>query len=283
MVKKLSKNILITGVSTGIGYGTAQEFINRGYRVFGSVRKQADADKLSSAWGNSFVPLIFDVTNQEDVDKAAAKVTEMIDDEGLACLVNNSGIAMGGPLQLQSMKDIEYHFEVNVFGLMRVTKAFLPLLGARENHTALPGRILNISSVGGKIAQPFVGAYIGTKHAVEGMSHSLRRELLLFGIDVIIIGPGAVKTPIWEKGIAMDAYDNTLYSKAIKSFAYIAKNGAEKGLSIEYLGKGIVDIFEMKKPKTRYPFVSDKLKNWLIPSMMPDRAMDKIIKKMFRM
>lgn len=282
MKKSLSNNILITGVSTGIGYGAAEEFIHRGYRVFGSVRKKEDAVKLSEKWGDDFFPLIFDVTDQEAVDAAADKVMKLIDHEGLAGLINNSGIAIGGPLQYQPMEDIQYHFDVNVIGLMRVTKAFLPLLGARYNHPTQPGRILNISSVGGKIAQPFVGAYIGTKHAVEGLSHSLRRELLIFGIDVIIIGPGAVKTPIWDKGINMEPYEGTPYQKALKSFSYIAKNGAENGLSIEYLGKGIADAFEAKKPKTRYAFVPDKLKNWTIPSLMPDRVLDQAIKKLFR-
>ena len=282
MNKQLSKNILITGVATGIGYGCAVEFIKRGYQVFGSVRKIEDASKLREEFGESFIPLIFDVTDQVQVDAAVVKVSDLIGDVGLACLINNSGIAMGGPLMHQSMEEIEYHFQVNVMGLIRVTKAFLPLLGARENHKAAPGKIINISSVAGRFAQPFVGAYVGSKHAVEGMSHSLRRELLIYGIDVVIIGPGAVKTPIWDKGINMEPYMDTIYGPILKEFAKSAKEGCKNGLSVAYLAQNIVNIFENPSPKSRYPFVPQKFKSWTLPMLMPDRVIDRMIKKMFR-
>ncbi len=126
--------------------------------------------------------MVFDVTDQEAIGQALNKVTEQLTTKSIFCLVNNSGIAIGGPLQFQELEEIEHHFQVNVIGLMRVTKAFLPLLGAQENHTSSPGKIINISSVAGKVATPFVGAYVGSKHAVEGLSHSLRRELLIYGL-----------------------------------------------------------------------------------------------------
>jgi len=273
------KNVLITGVSTGIGYGSLKEFVTRGYHVYGSVRKQEDADRLKSEFGSGYTPLIFDVTDQKSIDRAAELVTEEMSGSGLACLVNNSGIAIGGPLQYQDIGDIEYHFKVNVIGLMRVTKAFLPLLGAREGHSISPGRIINISSVAGQIAQPFVGAYVGSKHAVEGLSHSLRRELLIYGIDVIIVGPGAVKTPIWDKGIKMDQYGDTPYGSILKRFAKVAKRGGEEGLSIDHLGRQIADIAERSNPKVRYAFVPKSLTNWTIPKLMPHRMIDRFIKK----
>ena len=192
---------LITGVSTGIGYESLKALIGKGYYVYGSVRTQGDADRLKEEFAQGFTPLIFDVTDQEGVDRAVTQVTADIGDKGLSCLVNNSGIAIAGPLQHQSIGDFENQFQVNVIGLMKVTQAFLPLLGVRENHPVQAGRIINISSEAGKFAQPFAGAYVGSKHAVEGLSHSLRRELLIYGIKVIIVGPGAVKTPIWHKGI----------------------------------------------------------------------------------
>lgn len=278
--KSTSKNILITGVSTGIGHGVAQEFLTRGYRVFGSVRNAEDASRVQAEFGDSFTPLIFDVTDQVAVDRSVTKVEQMIGSEGLAGLVNNSGIAIGGPLQFQTMDQIEAHFQVNVIGLMRVTKAFLHLLGARENHSYAPGKIINISSVAGKFAQPFVGAYVGSKHAVEGLSHSLRRELLMYGIDVIIIGPGAVKTPIWDKGINMKPYMDTPYSRFLEGFAKAAKKGGENGLSTDYLGREIVTIFEKSRPKTRYAYVPQRWKNWTIPRLLPDRIIDRMIKKM---
>lgn len=273
------KYALVTGVSTGIGYGTLREFISRGYHVFGSVRKEEDSHRLASEFPNHFTPLIFDVTDQESVDIALEKVSEVIGNQGLSCLVNNSGIAVGGPLQFQDIEMIDYHFQVNVIGLMRVTKAFLPLLGAIEACAHEPGLIINISSVAGKVASPFVGAYVGSKHAVEGMSDSLRRELLIYGIDVIVVGPGAVQTPIWNKGMNLEEYTDTPYGKFLNRFAKIAKKGGERGLTIEFLGKNIVDIAERKKPKTRYAFVPKSFSNWTVPRLLPPRMMDSIIKK----
>ncbi len=273
------KNALITGVSTGIGYAALKALINKGYHVYGSVRKQADADRILSEFTEGFSPLVFDVTDQEAVDAAAQRVSQEIGDSGLSCLVNNSGIAIGGPLQDQSIDEIDYHFQVNVIGLMRVTKAFLPLLGARDNHAIDPGKIINISSVAGKFAQPFVGAYVGSKHAVEGLSHSLRRELLIYGIDVVIVGPGAVKTPIWDKGINMDKYKETAYGKILGKFASVAKKGAAEGLSADFLGEQIAKIADNPKPKLRYAFVPNSLTNWTIPRLMPDRIVDRFVKK----
>lgn len=273
------KYALITGVSTGIGYESLKAMIATGYHVYGSVRKSADAERLKGEFSDLFTPLIFDVTDQEAVDRAAQLVTQQIGDSGLSCLINNSGIAIGGPLQHQPMKDFESQFQVNVIGLMRVTKAFLPLLGARDNHSIEAGRIINISSVAGKFAQPFVGAYVSTKHAVEGLSHSLRRELLMYGIKVIIVGPGAVKTPIWDKGINMDPYRDTAYGKILDRFAKAARKGGEEGLDASYLGTKIAEIAEKPNPKLRYAFVPNSFTNWTIPRLLPDRWVDRFVKK----
>ncbi len=275
----MKKHALVTGVSTGIGYESLKALVSRGYHVYGSVRKQEDADHLKGQFGESFTPLIFDVTDQVGVNQAAAKVFADIGDTGLDCLVNNSGIAIGGPLQHQPIEDFENQFQVNVIGLMRVTKAFLPLLGARENHDIAPGKIINISSVAGKFAQPFVGAYVSSKHAVEGLSHSLRRELLIYGIKVVIVGPGAVKTPIWDKGINMEPYKDTAYGKILKKFAEVAKKGGAEGLEASYLGGKIADIAEHKNPKLRYAFVPSSFTNWTIPRLLPHRWVDMFVKK----
>ena len=276
-----SKSILITGASTGIGYSCAKEFLKAGYLVFGSVRKKADANRLLKELGNNFVPLIFDVTDQLGVDAAVTEVEKHLDGKGLGGLINNAGIAYGGVIQYQPIEQIEQQFNVNVIGLLRVTKAFLPLLGAQENFSAAKGKIINISSMSGKIAFPFVGAYVGTKHAVEGVSDSLRRELLLFGIDVIVVGPGAIKTPIWDKGIVdMAGYSDTPYGKIVNRFAKFMSKSGEKGLTPEYLAERIFKIFEKNKPKTRYSIVpGNNFINFTIPTWMPVRWLDKMIGK----
>lgn len=275
-MKPVSKNILITGVSTGIGYGAAKQFLQRGYTVFGSVRTQTDADRLQAEFGGRFVPLLFDVTAADAVASAAQMLTEKLADEGLGGLVNNAGIAIGGPIQNQPLNVIRQHFDVNVLGLIQVTQAFLPLLGARTNHPAQPGRILNISSVNGQFAIPFMGAYVGSKHAVEGLSHSLRRELALFGIKVIIVGPGAVKTPIWGKGTDMTQYRNTPYYSAMQWFLKQVDDSEARGFSVDYLGERIVNIYELSNPGIRYAIVPNKLTGWLLPRL-PAQLIDWIM------
>ncbi|MFD2571083.1 SDR family NAD(P)-dependent oxidoreductase [Spirosoma soli] len=279
-MKPISKNILITGVSTGIGYGAARQFVQRGYTVFGSVRAQADGDRLRAELGERFVPLVFDVTDANALRAAAQMLTDRLANDGLGGIINNAGIAIGGPLQHQPIDVVRKHFEVNVLGLLQVTQAFLPLLGARDNHPVQPGRIQNISSVNGQIAIPFMGAYVGSKHAVEGMSHSLRRELALFGIKVVIVGPGAVKTPIWGKGTDISPYADTAYYPAMQGFLKQVQVAEERGFSIDYIGKRIVQIHEAVNPRIRYALVPRKVTGWLIPRMLPDRALDWILGRM---
>lgn len=278
-MKPVSKNILITGVSTGIGYGAAKKFLQRGYVVFGSVRTSADADRLQAEFGDQFTPLLFDVTDAEAVTASARLLTERLADSGLGGLVNNAGIAIGGPLQHQPLPTIRQHFEVNVLGLLQVTQAFLPLLGARDNHPVQPGRILNISSVNGQIAIPFMGAYVGSKHAVEGLSHSLRREVALFGIKVIIVGPGAVKTPIWGKGTDLSTYKQTPYYPAMEGFLKQVEAAETRGFSVDYLGERIVAIYETPSPHIRYALVPQKLIGWTLPRLLPDRTLDWILNR----
>jgi short-subunit dehydrogenase len=274
-----SKTILITGVSSGIGYGATQELLKRGYRVFGSVRKEDDAKRLQSELGEKFFPLIFDVTNQAAIDKAVIEVRQQLDGQGLGGLINNSGITVSGPILDISVEKFIHNFDVNVFGLIRTTKAFLPLLGAQANHPSAPGKILNMSSIAGKMTPPFMSPYVGTKHAVEGISHVLRKELLRFGIEVIIIGPGAVQTPIWDKE-SLDAYKDSVYFKSLaKFFGWFVHEG-KKGMPLEECSRRIADIFETEKPKTRYALVQKKFQSWTLPQLLPDRVIDNFFKKM---
>ena len=272
------RSIVITGVSSGIGYGAAKEFARNGYRVFGSVRREEDAERLGAELGAGFVPLLFDVTDREAVLGAAERVGEVLGGSGLAGLVNNAGTAIGGPLMLQPLDEVRRHFEINVVGMISVTQAFLPLLGARKPRRREPGRILNMSSVGGKIASPFIGAYAGTKHAVEGISDSLRRELLLYGIDVIVIEPGAVRTEIWDKGaVAAEMYDDTDYAEPLARFGEYAQGLAKNGYTPEQFGRYVREVFEKRRPRTRYAISPRKLTGFTLPRLLPDRWLDRLI------
>ncbi|MGH3146486.1 MAG: SDR family NAD(P)-dependent oxidoreductase [Rubrobacter sp.] len=272
------RSIVITGVSSGIGYGAAREFSRRGYRVFGSLRREEDAERLGAEFGANFTPLVFDVTDRAAVLGAAEEVGGALGGSGLAGLVNNAGTAIGGPLMLQPLEEVRMHFEVNVVGLISVTQAFLPLLGAKRPRVHEPGRILNVGSTGGKIAMPFIGAYAGTKHAVEGISDSLRRELLPYGIDVIVVEPGAVRTEIWDKGASqIGRYDGTDYAGPVARFGRYADGLAKNGFSPEEFGEFVCKVFEKERPKTRYAIVPGKFANFTFPRLLPDRWLDRLV------
>jgi len=279
-VKPKSKFVLITGASTGIGYGAAKELIRRGYTVFGSVRKIEDADRVKSELGAGFLPLLFDVTDAAAVDRAVAEVISQCKGQGLGGLINNAGISVIGPIELLSEEEIAYNFEVNVFGLLRVTKAFLPLLGAREIHPSSPGRILNITSVAGKLAGPYMAPYAGAKHALEGISHAMRLEFMRYGITVIIIGPGVIQTPIWDKG-PLERFEGTSYSDSLaRFFGKVLPRAKRDGMPLAECSRQIGDIFETEKPRIRYAIVRNKFLNWTLPRLLPQRALDKYFRKM---
>lgn len=273
------KHVVITGVSTGIGSAIAKKLIDQGYQVFGSVRSSADADRLRQEYGDRFVPLRFDVTDENAVTSAAADVGNQLGNVTLAGLINNAGIAVAGPLAYLRTDQFRHQLEVNLVGPMIVTRAFLPLLGTDPNREGAPGRIVNISSVGGKIAGPFLGAYAASKFGLEGMSESLRRELILFGIDVIIVGPGAAKTPIWkkgEKGFAQQ-FQNTAYRESFLKFKKFAANEERSGFEPDVIGETVWQALTVARPKTRYAIVPQRFTHWVLPQFLPKRTLDKLI------
>jgi NAD(P)-dependent dehydrogenase (short-subunit alcohol dehydrogenase family) len=278
-VKPKSKFVLITGASTGIGYGAAKELVRRGYTVFGSVRKKEDADRVKSELGAGFLPLLFDVTDAAAVGRAVTEVKDQCNGQGLGGLINNSGISVPGPIELLSVEEIAYNFEVNVFGVLRVTKAFLPLLGAQKDHPSSPGRILNMSSAAGKLALPYTAPYAGTKHALEGISHAMRLEFMRYGITVIIIGPGVIQTPIWDK-TSLQRFEGTSYYDSLAKFYGKAIATGKEGMPLEECSRQIGDIFETEKPKIRYAIVQNKFFNWTLPMLLPQRALDNFFKKL---
>lgn len=273
------KAVVITGVSSGIGWGTTKVLLNKGYQVFGSVRQAADADRLATAFGANFVPLLFDVTNEEAVRRAADQVRAALGGHTLQGLVNNAGIAEGGPLVYQPLAAYRAQIEVNLIGPFIVTQAFAPLLGMDRSLQGEAGRIVNISSVGGKFAGPFLGAYHASKFGLEGFSDTLRRELMLFGIDVIVIGPGGVATPIWDKAETQDdsAYKHTEYATAVKRFqTYMIQDG-RKGYTPEQVGEVVWRALTVARPRVRYTVVPNPLTNWIMSTLLPKRLVDRII------
>jgi NAD(P)-dependent dehydrogenase (short-subunit alcohol dehydrogenase family) len=275
------RSVVITGASTGIGWATAKFLLGKGFRVFGTVRKQSDADRLMAEFGPDFVPLLADVTDEAAVRQAAQRVGEMLGGETLAGLVNNAGIVVGGPLLHLEPDQMRRQMEVNVMGPFVVTQAFAPLLGSDLKRTGKPGRIVQISSVSGRIGVPFVGAYSASKFALEGMSESLRRELMLYGIDVIVVGPGAVLTPIWDKGMADDysGFDATDYGPLLQRFRDYFAMESKKGLPAEDIGRVVHEALTAGKPKVRYAVVPQQFKNWTLPRLLPKRLLDRLMAK----
>jgi NAD(P)-dependent dehydrogenase (short-subunit alcohol dehydrogenase family) len=273
------RSVVITGVSTGIGLATARVLARHGAHVFGSVRTRTDADRVGAELGDRFTPLLFDVTDVDAIRAAVPVVADRLDGGTLFGLVNNSGIAVGGPLIHQPLEEVRRHLEVNTLGALATVQAFAPLLGTDRARRGTPGRIVNISSVAGRISAPFLGAYAASKRALEGMSHSLRRELLLYGIDVIIVNPGSVVTPIWDKAEKTDAsrYAGIEYEPLLRRFLQSALRSGRAGLSPEAVGEVVWTALTARKPRTFYPVVRHRLLNWTIPLALPARLIDRLI------
>jgi NAD(P)-dependent dehydrogenase (short-subunit alcohol dehydrogenase family) len=203
----------------------------------------------------------------------------MLGSDTLDGLVNNAGIEVAGPLSHLTTDQFRYQLEVNLVGPFLVTKTFLPLLGTDPTRRGNPGRIVNISSTSGRIAGPFTGAYAASKFGLEGYSDSLRRELILFGIDVIIIRPGAIVTPIWQKSDVglVERFGETPFREALARFeTYAAKEGAN-GFPAEAIGNTVYQALTSKNPKARYAIVPKRLTNWIIPQLIPMRTLDKLV------
>lgn len=274
----LNRAVLVTGASTGIGRATVTKAVREGAHVFASVRKQGDADGLVGEFGAAVTPLLFDVADEAAVNAGAARVAETLGRRRLFGLVNNAGIAVPGPLLHLDTDDLRRQFEINLFGVHTVTRAFAPLLGADPDRTGAPGRIVMISSVGGQNGSPFVGPYSASKFALEGYSQSLRRELMLFGIDVIVIGPGAIATPIWAKAEQEDLnrFANSPYAAAIpRVLDYMLKQGKE-GLPAARVGDLVWHCLTSAEPKTRYAILSRPFVDRTLPRLLGPRFVDRV-------
>src|SRR5271169_3628045 len=277
-----SKDVVVSGVSTGIGRGTTKVLISKGFRVFGSVRKQADAESLQREFGEGVVPLLMDITDADAVHQAAQKVGSMIGDKNLLGLVNNAGIVVSGPLLYVRPSEYRRQLDVNMIAPLVVIQAFAPLLGTDKERQGPAGRVVNISSSTAKVAIPLLGAYSSSKSGLEGMSDVLRRELMLFGIDVVIIEPGTVNTAMYDKGEKEDLseFKQTEYWEAVQNFQkYIVNEARTNGLPPERIGEAVHVALTTAKPKTRYAVVPQRFKNWTLPRLLPVRMLDAYLAK----
>lgn len=271
------RTVLITGVSTGIGYSTAEYFLQHGeWQVYGSVRKAADAGSLND--NKRFHELVFDVTDGDARRVAIQKITENGHD--LSILVNNAGIAPSGPLECMPASDIRQQFEVNVFGALETSQDALPQLHAtREKHADIPVRIINVTSVSAIITSPFTSLYSSSKSALESLTDGLRRELLPFNIDCISVAPGPVKTPIWTKALSREhIYQGTRYEFVLEKLETYVKNAEKSGIPAESVARTIYQNAIAAHPKTFELMIAKK---WLIALMrkLPPRMVDKLIWK----
>lgn len=277
----LDRAVVVTGASTGIGRAAVAKAVREGAHVFASVRKQEDADSLKSEFGEAVTPLLFDVADEAAVRAGAAQVAQALGGRRLWGLVNNAGIAVPGPLLHLDTDELRRQFEINLFGVHNVTRAFSDVLGADPDRTGKPGRIVMISSVGGQNGSPFVGPYSASKFALEGYSQSLRRELMLYGIDVIVVGPGAIATPIWDKAEKEDLkrFSNTPYAPMVARVAdYMVAQG-KVGLPASDVGDLIWFCLSDPKPKTRYHILRKPFMDRTLPRILNPRTVDKVIAK----
>jgi NAD(P)-dependent dehydrogenase (short-subunit alcohol dehydrogenase family) len=268
--------VVVTGASTGIGLACAEALVQNGFFVFGSVRKRDDAERLQARLRANFAPLIFDVTDAEAVAQAAREVEGRLGGATLAGLVNNAGIAVPGPLLHLPIADFRRQLETNLIGQLQVTQAFAPLLGAREPLRGAPGRIVNMSSVAGRFASPFLGAYNASKFGLEGMSDALRRELTVYGIELVLIEPGMIATPIWDKAESADfgAFDGTIYGPSARRVQKWAVEGGRAAPGPELVAKAVLRALTAPRAPARIPVVTNTILGLTLPALLPTRFVD---------
>jgi NAD(P)-dependent dehydrogenase (short-subunit alcohol dehydrogenase family) len=268
--------VLITGTSSGIGEATARHLASLGFNVFAGVRKEADAERIA---GERIESVIIDVTDDASVAAAAESIGAAVGNRGLAGLVNNAGIAVAGPLEFIDIEDFRRQLDVNVTGVVRTTQAMLPLIRQAR------GRVVNMSSIGGRMALPLVGPYNASKFALEGLSDALRRELRPWGIRVALIEPGAVATPIWDKGVEQaeqlerdaPAEVRERYGEIIDRVRKESAKNRTEGVPPLEVAEAVAHALTADKPKTRYLVGRDAKMRAPMAKILPDRVMDAAI------
>ena len=273
------KYIVITGASKGIGRATALLLATRGFQIFAGVRNEADGERLVAEGGSAIKPLLIDVTDQAQVTAAVQKVASIVGDVGLNGLVNNAGIAVASPLEFIPLAELRNQLEVNVIGQIRVTQAFLPLLRQAQ------GRIINISSMAGRVAGPWTGPYHASKFALEALTDSLRQELAPWGIKVVSVEPGIIATSIWETSLArgrrlvaqLPVQAHSLYGERIQKRIARAEQSAGSGIPPKQVAVVILKALTIRRPKTRYTVGNDAKIAVNLIARLPDRWRDWLV------
>jgi NAD(P)-dependent dehydrogenase (short-subunit alcohol dehydrogenase family) len=271
------RTALVTGASTGIGRATALRLDGAGWKVFAGVRKEEDAASLRVEASERLVPVTLDVTDVEQI-AAAAELIERESEGGLDGLVNNAGVAVPGPLETVPLEDLRHQLEVNLVAYVAVTQAMLPEIRRAE------GRIVFLSSIGGRIAFPFGGPYHASKFATEAIGDVFRQELRPWGLKVSIIEPGSIDTPIWERGQrkaedieAKAPRTNLLYGAALDKFRKVIEDTAERGIPPEKVAKAISHALESSRPKSRYLVGLDAKAQARLQPFIPTAVFDRIV------
>jgi NAD(P)-dependent dehydrogenase (short-subunit alcohol dehydrogenase family) len=278
-IGQMMKSVLITGASTGIGRASALHLDAAGWRVFAGVRKEEDAASLREAGSGRLVPLLLDVTDPDRIAAAAEQVGAAVGSVGLDGLVNNAGIAVPGPLETLPVEDFERQIGVNLTAHVAVTQAMLPAIRAAR------GRIVFITSIGGLMAFPMFGAYHAAKFGLEAVGDVFRQELRPWGIEVAIVEPGSIATPIWDRGLeevdslAGRAHTShaDLYGEAIETYRKVAMKTGERGIPPQKVATKIEHALTARRPRTRYLVGADARGQALASRIVPDRLLDWIV------
>ncbi|HMV58157.1 MAG TPA: SDR family oxidoreductase [Nitrospira sp.] len=271
--------IVITGASTGIGAACARYLDGLGFTVWAGVRRKEDGEALARSTSARLRVLLLDVTDPDSITAATRTLTEALPEAGLAGLVNNAGISVAGPLELLPIAEVRTQFEVNVIGALAVTQALLPLLRRAR------GRIVNISSIAGLAATPFLGAYCSSKFALEAMSDALRLELAPWGIAVALVEPGAIQSQIWQRatmsatrtlgGVAPESL--ALYAQSLARMQDVMAGAAARAIPAEAVAQVVARALTVPSPRARYLVGKDARFRAVLKWLLPDSAQDRLL------